>query len=110
MRAELDVIGPRRQRWAFTLGCVRVVVTRPAVWRRVGYPLLTLAVLAASLRGNSVLRRFQYSRARAGASRPLFLALRTQQMRRPRPSEWLGAAAMLLGVASWGVLAALLAA
>jgi hypothetical protein len=50
------------------------------------------------------------SRARAGASRPFFLALRTQQMRRPRPSEWLGAAAMLLGVASWGVLAALLAA
>jgi hypothetical protein len=38
------------------------------------------------------------------------LALRTQQMRRPRPREWLGAAAMLLGVASWGVLAALLAA
>jgi hypothetical protein len=31
-------------------------------------------------------------------------------MRRPRPREWLGAAAMLLGVASWGVLAALLAA
>jgi hypothetical protein len=31
-------------------------------------------------------------------------------MRRPRPSEWLGAAAMALGVVSWGVLAALLAA
>lgn len=50
------------------------------------------------------------SRARAGTARPLFLALKTQQMRRSRPSEWLGAAAMLLGVASWGVLAALLAA
>ncbi len=49
-------------------------------------------------------------RPRTGTARPLFLALRTQQMRRPRPSEWLGAAAMLLGVASWGVLAALLAA
>jgi len=47
---------------------------------------------------------------RTGTARPLFLALRTQQMRRPRPREWLGAAAMLLGVASWGVLAALLAA
>ncbi len=50
------------------------------------------------------------SRPRTGTARPLFLALRTQQMRRPRPSEWLGAAAMLLGMASWGVLAALLAA
>jgi len=50
------------------------------------------------------------SRARAGGARPFFWALRTQQMRRPRASEWLGAAAMLLGVASWGVLAALLAA
>lgn len=50
------------------------------------------------------------SRARTAVARPLFLALRTQQMRRPRPSDWLGAAAMLLGVVSWGVLAALLAA
>jgi hypothetical protein len=31
-------------------------------------------------------------------------------MGRPRPSDWLGAVAMLLGVVSWGVLAALLAA
>jgi hypothetical protein len=31
-------------------------------------------------------------------------------MRRPRSAEWLGAAAMVLGVVSWGVLAALLAA
>ena len=51
-----------------------------------------------------------WSGSRTRAARPLFLALGTQQMRRLRPSEWLGAAAMLLGVASWGVLAALLAA
>jgi hypothetical protein len=31
-------------------------------------------------------------------------------MRTPRPAEWLGAAAMLFGVLSWGVLAALLGA
>jgi hypothetical protein len=42
--------------------------------------------------------------------RPLFFALRTQQVRRPRPADWLGAAATLLGVLSWGVLAALLGA
>ena len=48
--------------------------------------------------------------SRVVAARPLFLALGAQQMRRPRPSEWLGAVAMLLGVLSWGVLAALLAA
>jgi hypothetical protein len=53
MRAELVGIGPRPQRWRFTLGCVWVIVTRPVVWRRVGYPLLTLAVLAASLRGTA---------------------------------------------------------
>jgi len=49
------------------------------------------------------------SRARAGAARPLFLALNAQHMRRSRPTEWLGAAAMLLGVLSWGALASLLA-
>ena len=48
--------------------------------------------------------------SRAGAARPLFLALSTRQMRRPRTSDWVGAVAMLLGVVSWGVLAALLAA
>jgi len=62
----------------------------------------------ARRRGRS--RAWIGSRPRTGTARPLFLALRTQQMRRPRPCEWLGAAAMLLGVASWGVLAALLAA
>jgi hypothetical protein len=31
-------------------------------------------------------------------------------MKRSRLVDWLGAAAMLLGVASWGVLAAMLAA
>ena len=49
------------------------------------------------------------SRARVGAARPLFLALSAQHMRRSRPIEWLGAAAMLLGVLSWGALASLLA-
>jgi len=53
MRAELVGIGPRRQRWRFALGCGWVIVTQPVVWRRVGYPLLTLAVVAASLRGTA---------------------------------------------------------
>jgi hypothetical protein len=49
MRAELAGIRPRRARWEFTAGCVRVVATRPAVWRRLGYPLLPAGVLAAVL-------------------------------------------------------------
>jgi hypothetical protein len=48
------------------------------------------------------------SRARAGVVRPLFLALGAQQVATVRPADLLGAAAMLLGVVSWGVLAALL--
>jgi len=48
------------------------------------------------------------SRARAVATRPLFFALNAQQMATLRPADLLGAAAMLLGVVSWGVLAALL--
>jgi hypothetical protein len=48
------------------------------------------------------------SRARAAAARPLFFALTAQQVARARPVDVVGAAAMLLGVASWGVLAALL--
>ena len=50
------------------------------------------------------------SHAKASAARPLFLALSAQHMRRPRLVDWLGAAAMLLGIASWGVLAAVLGA
>jgi len=50
------------------------------------------------------------ARARAVAAGPLFFPLSAQQMRTPRRAEWLGAAAMLLGVLSWGVLAALLGA
>lgn len=46
------------------------------------------------------------SRARQSAARPLFFALAAQQVRSSRVGDWLGAAAMLLGVASWGVLAA----
>lgn len=49
MRAELAGIGSRRARWGFTAGCVRVVATRPAVWRRLGYPLLPVGVVAAVL-------------------------------------------------------------
>jgi hypothetical protein len=48
------------------------------------------------------------SRVRTVAARPFFFALSAQRMKRPRPADWLGAAAMLMGVASWGVLAALL--
>jgi len=48
------------------------------------------------------------SRARAVPRRPLFFALDAQQVATVRPADLLGAAAMLLGVVSWGVLAALL--
>jgi hypothetical protein len=48
------------------------------------------------------------SRARAGAARPLFFSPGAQQVRRLRAAELAGAAAMLLGIASWGVLAGLL--
>jgi len=41
---------------------------------------------------------------------PLFLPLRAQHMKMPPPVEWLGAAAMLLGILSWGMLAAMLGA
>jgi hypothetical protein len=48
------------------------------------------------------------SRARAAATRPLFFALNAQQVATLRPADLLGAGAMLLGVVSWGLLAALL--
>jgi len=48
------------------------------------------------------------SRAPASAGRPLFFALSAQQVVTSRPADVLGAVAMLLGMASWGVLAALL--
>jgi hypothetical protein len=50
MRAELAGIEPGPQRLSFALGCVRVIATRPAVWRHAGYPLLVLGVLAGTLR------------------------------------------------------------
>jgi hypothetical protein len=50
------------------------------------------------------------SRARRSAPRPLFFGLSAQHMRRSWPAEWLGAAAMLLAMLSWGALAALLGA
>jgi hypothetical protein len=49
------------------------------------------------------------SPARAAAARPLFFALSAQQVATVRPADLIGAGAMLLGVALWGVLAALLA-
>ena len=48
------------------------------------------------------------SRARVTAVRPPFFALKAQQVATLRPADLLGAGAMLLGVVSWGVLAALL--
>jgi hypothetical protein len=48
------------------------------------------------------------ARGRSSGDRPLFLALRAQHMRRARPADWLAAAATLLAVLSWGVLAALI--
>jgi hypothetical protein len=48
------------------------------------------------------------TRARAVAARPLFFSLRAQQVRRVRPADVAGAAAMLLGVVGWGTLAALI--
>jgi hypothetical protein len=50
------------------------------------------------------------SQAKVPAPRPLFLALSAQHMKRPRLVDWLGAAAMLLAMASWSVLAAVLGA
>jgi len=50
------------------------------------------------------------TRVRQNQARPLFFAPRTQQVSRPWPVDWLAAAATLLGVFSWGVLAALLGA
>jgi hypothetical protein len=55
-------------------------------------------------------RTWAGTRPRQGSARPLFFALGTQQVSRLRPLDWLGAAAMLLGVFSWGVLVALLGA
>ncbi len=49
MRAELAAIESGRQRWRFAAGCVRVVLSRPAVLRRLGYPCLMAGVLAVTL-------------------------------------------------------------
>jgi hypothetical protein len=62
MRAELAALGGRGQRWRFALGCVRVVVTRPPVLRRAGFPLLAFGlVFAGYLVGVSALTA-QWSR------------------------------------------------
>lgn len=41
-------------------------------------------------------------------SRPLFFSASAQHVERARGADWLGALAMLLGVLSWGAVAALL--
>lgn len=41
---------------------------------------------------------------------PLFLPLKAQHMKTSPAVQWLGAAAMLLGMLSWGMLAAILGA
>jgi hypothetical protein len=46
MRAELTTIGPRRARWHFALGCVRVVATQR---RTVGYPSLVIVALVGTV-------------------------------------------------------------
>jgi hypothetical protein len=53
MRAELIGVGPHRERRRFVLGCIWAIVTRPPMLRRLGYPLLTLAVLAGTVRATS---------------------------------------------------------
>lgn len=47
-------------------------------------------------------------RPRTSATQAFFFALNAQQMERLRPGDLVGAAVMLLGVVSWGMLAALL--
>jgi hypothetical protein len=54
-------------------------------------------------------RRRVWVGSRARAAGPLFFALSAQQVATVRPADLVAAGAMLLGVASWGVLAALLA-
>lgn len=49
MQAELESIESDGHRWRFAAGCARVVVTRPAVLRRIGYPLLIAGMLALTL-------------------------------------------------------------
>jgi len=48
------------------------------------------------------------ARGRSVPARPLFLALSARQVASVRPADVFGAVTMLLGVLSWGVLAALL--
>lgn len=63
MQAELAAIGPSRERWRFAAGCARAVATRPAVWRRAGYPLLVLGLLVVTVRETA---RVDYSPLRWG--------------------------------------------
>lgn len=63
-----------------------------------------------SARRDGSRRVWSGSRARRRPARPLFFALSAQQVKRSRRADWLGAAAMLLGVLSWGAVAALLSA
>lgn len=53
MRAELAVLPGRGERWRFAVGCVRVLATRPTVWRRAAYPLLAVGLLVAVVSGTA---------------------------------------------------------
>jgi hypothetical protein len=101
MRAELVGISRRSQRWGFTLGCVRVIATRPAVWRRVGYPLLTLAVLAASLRGTA---RVWYAPLRWGLIGLVATLVVVAWLGRVRPLGPVGEGLAARGVRTFGYL------
>ncbi|WP_027344445.1 hypothetical protein [Hamadaea tsunoensis] len=64
MAAELRTIDGRAERWRFTVGCLRVLFTRPAVVRAVGYPVLTAVTLGLALWWSG---RFAYAPLRIGA-------------------------------------------
>jgi hypothetical protein len=48
MQAELAGIGPASERWRFTLGCTRAVLSRPAVIAKVGWCASLAGLLAAA--------------------------------------------------------------
>ncbi|MFB9446921.1 hypothetical protein Dvina_25670 [Dactylosporangium vinaceum] len=55
MLAELDGIGPAGERRRFAAGCVAAILTRPAVWRRVGYALLPVAAAGFVVRWSAAI-------------------------------------------------------
>ncbi len=51
MLAEHSAISSALGRWSFAVGCARVVLTRPGVWHRLGYPALGASAVLAVLVG-----------------------------------------------------------